>query len=475
MTTQDYNKLGKIIETSTGIKLGPKDHQRIKKIVSERVKKLGSPSWKDYNKLISSKSGKKELKQVIEEITIPETYFFRDINQCNAFKNHIISHFKNKKSEKQKQKLKIWSAGCSSGEEAYTLAMIIIQNIPNYSSFDISITGTDINHTSIEKAKKGVYKDISFRGVSPEIITRFFKNKKNSYTISDQVKRLVNFKIFNIMLKNQRKYSFQFSEFDIIFCRNVLIYFDETIIRNIFNGFFHALALDGYIILGHSEANLAPGSLFKPVRAKGTYLYQKNQKKYQPEPRSELRVVPASFAFDKNKPAAKKIDSASQNPDQLIYKEALALYFAERYGNAKNIINKLLKDKNPAMEFLILAALIRINLGDFERAIAYVRKIQLKDEFMPEAHFIFGLIYENENFSEHAISSYQTALFLNSKFFLSYFRLAHIYKTLGNKSKSLRAFKNALNVAENANEDKIYLLSGGFSKKSLTDICMQNL
>ena len=498
MTNQEYSKLTEIIKTNSGIKLGTKDHQRITKIISERVEKLGSPSWKDYNRFISSKSGKKELKQVVEEITIPETYFFRDINQCNAFKNYIISHFKNKKSEKQK--LKIWSAGCSSGEEAYTLAMIIIQNIPNYSSFDISITGTDINNTSIEKAKKGVYKDISFRGVRPEIIPRFFKKKKNTYTISDKVKQLVNFQVFNIMLKDQGKYSFQFNGFNIIFCRNVLIYFDETIIRNIFNGFYHALALDGHIILGHSEANLAPRLFFKPIKAKGTYLYQK---KYPPELQPEFRTVPASIAFEKNKSVAKKtepekitlfnpkqknveqngdkiIDSASQNPDQLIcqeaiYKDALTFYFAERYSDAKNIITKLLKDEKPAMEPLILAALISINLGNFERAIAYVRKIQLKDEFMPEAHFIFGLIYENESFFEDAISSYQAALFLNSKFFLSYFRLAHIYKASGNISKSVRAFQNALNIAGGANEDKIYLLSGGFPKKSLTDICLQNL
>ena len=493
MIKQEYNKLTEIIKTNSGIKLGPKDHQRITNIVSERVKKLGSPSWRDYNKFISSKSGKKELKQVVEEITISETYFFRDINQCNAFKNHIISHFNHKKLKKQK--LKIWSAGCSSGEEAYTLAMIIIQNIPQYNSFDISITGTDINNTSIEKAKKGVFRDISFRGVGPEIITSFFKKKKNSYTISDQVKHLVNFQVVNLMLKDQEKYSFQLSGFDIIFCRNVLIYFNETIIRNIFNGFYHALALDGHIILGHSEANLAPRSFFKPIKAKGTYLYQK---KYPPELQPEFKTLPASFAFDKNRSVVKKaepekntffnskqkdveqntdeiIDSDSHDPNQLIYKEALAFYFAERYGDAKNIINKLLKDEKYAMEPLILAALIRINLGDFERAIAYLRKIQLKDEFMPEAHFIFGLIYENESFSEDAISSYQAALFLNSNFFLSYFRLAHIYKASGNISKAVRAFQNALNVAKEANEDKIYLLSGGFSKKSLTDICLQNL
>lgn len=471
----------------SGISLKPSDYKRMDSLINERIKRLKLKSFSEYIEYLKSNTAKNEWEELINEMTVPETYFFRDVNQCNALKNYILPALIKSKKEKE---IRIWSAGCSTGEEVYTIAIIIARSIPDFKLWNIKLIGTDINQKSIEKAKKGIYTKNSFRGVNEEIIEGYFNKTGQGWKIKELVRSQVQLGRFNLKLDDSCLFPYKYSGFDVIFCRNVFIYFEKKMIQNILKGFYNSLLPNGYLILGHSEASLSPKKLFRPIRTNNTFVYTRPGPEVQLKqkiPPESIRnsKIPSSAAgqtlkYQRKKPPAGNPQlpaSYSQTETHLsiIYQKALSLYSLKKYSEAEAELDSFFTRDDTSVEILLLASLIRINLGDFKRAISYVYMAQQKNEFLPEAHFILGLIHENENDYQGAIKEYQSVLFLNNNFFLSYFRLGHLYRKIEKRENSVRSFKSALSVIESEDEEKIRLLSGGFSKKNLEDICRRGI
>ncbi|MDY6973900.1 MAG: CheR family methyltransferase [Thermodesulfobacteriota bacterium] len=488
MTHEEYGKLAAIIREKSGINLEYRDHGRISNLARARFKALRLRSFGTYIEYIQKANAAAELEQMINEITVPETYFFRDINQCNALRDYVLP---NLVRSKEKKRIRIWSAGCSTGEEAFTIAIIAMQGIPNWKLWDIEIIGTDINRDSIEKARKGIYKIKSFRGIGEGIVDKYFIKTGKGMNVREPIRSLVQFETFNMKLDEGLLFPVRYSGIDVIFCRNVLIYFGEEVIRNVIKGFHDSLLPGGYLILGHSEMSLAPKGLFRPVRTNDTFLQERKEPKAQnlnhepsnPYPAvgnrwpavSDVQHKAGDSRLEMENERSEIYGSTAQPDDSTIYANAFSLYLQERYAKAEAELEKSLSRNDVGIETLLLAALIWINLGDSEKAKSYVRKMQEKDEFLPEAHFILGLIHENENDYELATREYQAALFLNGNSFLPYFRLGHLYQKTGKRDDSVRAYREALSVIRSQDEEKVRLLSGGFSKKSLEDICRRSV
>jgi len=473
MTKEDYEKITTIIREKSGIKLEPRDYKRIGCLVKERLKKLKVGALGEYVEHLRSDRAIAEIEALTNDITISETYFFRDAGQCDALRDYILPSLIKSKKEK---KIRIWSAGCSTGEEAYTSAIILNQVISDRRQWDIEIIGTDINRRSIDEARNGVYSKYSFRGLNEEIIDRHFSKTPKGMSVNDSMRSMVKFDVFNLKLDQGSVFPDRYRGFDVIFCRNVLIYLESKVTDNILKGFSNSLLPQGYLILGHSEAALIPKRIFRPIRTNDTFLYmlhtEATAQKLKPEKTGGLPPTTRSFQPINHKPKSETHYSASQPVNQsAIYHKALTLYFQEKYSKAEEELENLLTFDNVSVEGLLLASLIRVNMGKFKEAISLVKKIQQKDEFLPDAHFVYGLIFENEGNYEQATRAYQAALFLKSNFFLSYFRLGHLYHKEEKRSYSVRAFKSALNLIDSEDEDRIRLLSGGFSRKNLEDIC----
>ena len=487
MTDKEYKEISAVVRERFGIRIEPRSYSRIGKLVGERVKKLGLRSSGEYIQSLRSSNASVELNELINMITVKETYFFRDNDQCNALRDYILPKLIRHKKEK---KIRIWSAGCSTGEEAYTIAIIFTQAIVDFKSWDIDIIGTDINPKSIEKARKGVYAINSFRGVREEIVDRYFIKTAKGVKIKEPIKGLARFYVSNIKLDKGSVFPEQLSRFDVIFCRNVLIYFEDDMIKNTLNGFANSLLPEGYLVLGHAEAALVPRELFGAIRDKNTIIYvpretialrQGGAKPSTHSPGVASALPCASYApavFPKTKEPKKSNGGNNKTGipkghgvGDRCYQKALALYFKEKYSEAEREFDNHLGCNDVGTQGLLLGSLIQINLGNYEKAMYYTREMQQKDEFLPDAHFIFGLIYENEKEYARAIKSYQAALFLNADLFLPHFRLGHLYHKAGNANASIRAFKTALSVIPSEDEERTRLLSGGFSRESLKGIC----
>ena len=237
---------------------------------------LQKHNFKDHGALVTSlqKTADKNLKrEVIEALMTNETLFFRDQNPFDQF-NALILPYLIKERETTKQ-IRIWSAGCSTGQEPYSLAMALLEQKSKYPDWKFEILATDISTQAIEKAKEGVYSQFEVqRGLPIQYMVKYLEKDDQKWKIKPEVKKMVNFQYFNL-LENP----VLFGKFDIIFCRNVLIYFDIDVKRNILSYFSTSLRPDAFLLLGGSESTLGVSDIFSPKEnTKGIYVLKQNQK-----------------------------------------------------------------------------------------------------------------------------------------------------------------------------------------------------
>ncbi len=239
--------------------------------VENRLKALGLEKFEDYYYLLKySPDGEKEFRALFDEITINETSFYRNPPQMEVFKNHLLPEVINSKKIKQ---LKLWSAGCSTGEEPYTLAILILEVLGfRISQWFVDILGVDISQAVLEKAKKGEYGEYTLRNMPPELVGKYFVKEGPIYRIKDEVKRLVRFEMMNLSDQSQMR---KIRGMDFIFCRNVLIYFDIEARKRVVASFYDSLNPGGYLFIGHSESLHGISRAFKLIHFPKVIVYKK--------------------------------------------------------------------------------------------------------------------------------------------------------------------------------------------------------
>jgi chemotaxis protein methyltransferase CheR len=241
--------------------------------LSKRMEATGTKTAMDYYGLLKSPRGGEELRFLLDEVTTNETYFFRCVPQLNAIETKFLPEIVESKGKMGFRKLRIWSAASSSGEEAYTLAMILLEKRATIlKDWIIEIIGTDINETVIAQAREGIYNTYSVRNV-PEIYKRkYFKEEGGKFILSPEVKKFVTFNKMN--LYDDTKMVFMKS-FDFIFCANVLIYFDLASKSKVVQHFYNNLQPYGYFFVGQSESLHGVNDKFKTIHFPGGFGYKK--------------------------------------------------------------------------------------------------------------------------------------------------------------------------------------------------------
>jgi chemotaxis protein methyltransferase CheR len=212
-----------------------------------------------------------ELSDIMDLLTTNETYFFRESFQLKAFSEEIIPEICAAKSAQGDRTLRIWSAGCSTGEEPYTIAMLLIER-PELTGWKIEIVGTDISQRVLHHARKGVYGNSSFRVTEPKYKTRYFQEHDGGYRVIDRIRDLVTFSRLNLF--DQNRYLF-LGKMDIIFCRNVIIYFDQPAKKRVMEHFYGTLNPGGFLLLGHSESLMNITTAFRLRHFKNDMVYEK--------------------------------------------------------------------------------------------------------------------------------------------------------------------------------------------------------
>jgi len=249
----------------------------LEKRLSRRVSKLHLSSFRDYFRyLLYDRNRKEELTSIIDILTVNETYFFREKNQLKTFSEEVLPELQ--ETNKDIKRLRIWSAGCSTGEEPYTIAMLVLET-GSFHDWTIEILGSDINQRVLQVARRGIYRKNSFRTTEEYFLGKYFVEENGFFRISDNAKQQVNFNLLNLL----DPYKVQLvGKMDVIFCRNVLIYFDLLSRKKVVDVFSERLAEGGYLLLGHAESLINISTAFKLKHFQHDMLYQKPLKKGAP-------------------------------------------------------------------------------------------------------------------------------------------------------------------------------------------------
>lgn len=212
---------------------------------------------------------REELDEVIERITTNETYFFREDYQLDALRLEILPEVA--EAKRRGKHLTVWSAGCSTGEEVYSVIMLILES-GLFTGWDVRVFGNDISRRVLQVARKGLYGRASFRQTDPKFIRRYFREVEGKYQLKDEVKALASFGMVNLMDESQLAIV---GEVDVILCRNVLIYFDQVSRKKAVGHFYRKLVKGGYLLLGHSESLLNLTTAFQIVHLEHDMVYRK--------------------------------------------------------------------------------------------------------------------------------------------------------------------------------------------------------
>ena len=275
MTKEEFIMIRDFIHEKCGIFFAENKTYLVKNRLIKRMKDLGINSYRDYFYHVKYDTSQKEFTALVGLITTNETSFFRNEPQLLSFSEEVLPKIiKEKDNERGPKKIKIWSAGCSTGEEPYTLAIILKEKIKDFANWKIEIIANDISEPVLQKARKGVYSGITLRNMKSDILKKYFTKQNEDYKVNQEIKSMVNFSHMN--LNDPRRITMS-SNFDTVFCRDVMIYFSEEIKKQLVRGFFNSLRPGGYFYIGHSETLHGISKAFKLVYLKNALVYNKEK------------------------------------------------------------------------------------------------------------------------------------------------------------------------------------------------------
>jgi len=273
ITDKDFEQLRDFIYNLCGMYFHTTKKYFLESRLTRRMEATASKTCQDYYLLLKSPRGSEELKYLMDEITTNETYFFRNVPQLTALETKLLPEIVEAKNKMGFRKLRIWSAASSSGEEAYTMAMILLEKRATLlKDWIIEIVGTDINETVIAQAKEGVYNAYSVRNIPENYKRKYIREDNGKFILSPEVKKLVTFNKLNLYEDSKMLFM---KSFDFIFCANVLIYFDTASKSKVVQHFYNNLQPYGYFFVGQSESLHGVNDKFKTVHFPGGFGYKK--------------------------------------------------------------------------------------------------------------------------------------------------------------------------------------------------------
>jgi len=270
LTEEEFARLSDFLYRRTGMVFGEAKRYYVQRRIDDRMAATGAGSFASYfARLRSDLNG--EVEQFINAFTVNETYFYREDHQLSCLTSDILPERIRKR--RRSEAVRIWSVPCSTGEEPYSLAMWLLEQWPEVDTYDVEITGSDIDTKALQTAQAGVYGKRALMRLSPDLVARYFERlDEERWQILPDLRGSVRFEAANLVDAEETR---AFAQFDVIFCRNVLIYFDDASRRLAAENLYENLAPGGFICLGHTESMSRISPLFEVRRFADAIVYQR--------------------------------------------------------------------------------------------------------------------------------------------------------------------------------------------------------
>ncbi|MCK9203562.1 MAG: hypothetical protein M0P58_03875 [Bacteroidales bacterium] len=423
---------------------------------------------------------REELDILSSHLTVGETYFFREKPWLDVFKDQLIPEII-KKRKGGHPFIRIWSAGCCTGEEPYSLAILLREAIPDIGKWDITLLATDINRNFLAKAQKGTYHAWSFRETSQAMKNRYFSSRDSAWEIDREIKKMVTFAPLNLAADPYPQKVNNTLDMDIIFCRNVLMYFVPDQIRMVVNRFHQSLVENGWLITGAVEMNDDYFREFSSEKFGPCTAYHKTSGKLQRPSIADLtskkkyppalqQVVPEKEI----KPIRQKIKLPAKpilpdNPGPSTEATIEDLFNKGQYKQCALLCESLVGGP-PDLKILETLVRSKANLGLLDEALGLAGKLILHAQVNEECYYLYANILLEKLEITKAEQSVKKALFLNPHHLLSHFLMGNISMQLDKKQVALKHFRNVLELLGQYKEDEIIPGSDGLTAGRIRDI-----
>ncbi len=447
LSDTEFTNLTKVIERKTGL-MFTREKQRELQIKLDKLKTTVIPN--STSELIcAAKESNDVLQKIVNVLTVGESYFFRNKPHFSVLRKHVFPRLI--EDAQRTKSLHIWCAGCAGGEEPYSIAILLKDEFPFTQEWNIKLTATDINTDFLTRARAGVFRKWSFRGVDESIIRKHFDSKDNEeFFLHDDIKQAVNFQRFNLFdfLNGERLFE---DRVDLLLCRNVLIYFPFQISDRIVSEFSEVLRPGGYLFVGHSEAFPALGNL-EAIYSDATYYYRKHQAD------SEI-PIPVSVPLTASIPGL-GISSAvvrnSMMPKSGFFRRVSKLPSILPFFNVKETLDKARELADNGCTADALSMLQRLTEGELR--------------LDHRAHFLSALIADQAGYSIRASDSLKRAIFLQKNFVVGHYYLGVICLREGNNIDAKRHLKNVVKLLDELQPDTELEEAEGLTAGRLSEI-----
>ncbi len=424
--------------------------------------------------LLTALPDQNQIKKLATFLTISETYFWREPQVFKALTDFIIPGIIKAKHDLNRN-IRIWSAGCSTGEEPYSLAIALRETIPDIKDWKIQILATDMNPAALEKAEKGIYTQWSFRNSPGWIKVKYFQDLgEGKFRIIPQIRNMVTFANLNLAADNYPDPANNTHAIDILFCRNVLMYFSDEWVSHISQKLYQSIQQDGWFAVASCELSSQRFPQFSSVNFPGAVVYRKGG--------GELpaSITTNQFQSDLNN-FLKKNDSKPNKSESDT--ETALLSFSEFFVheiemevlklspvNIPENTSELKVKKDIASEIRNLA-----NEGNLIEALALCEVGIKEDKLAISLYFLQASIFQELNKTVEAITSLKQAIYMDHDFLMGHFALGNLYHRQGNLKFAMRYFSNALDLLKNLADDDILPESEGLSIKYIREIISANI
>ncbi|MBE0575538.1 MAG: tetratricopeptide repeat protein [Desulfuromonadales bacterium] len=460
----------------------------MRRIQALRMESL--PAYFDY--LTATPVNYDEMNKLLGLLTVGETSFFRYRSHRQALLNYVIPELV--KENKSHRKLRIWSAGCSTGEEPYSLAIMLLENFPELVDWDIRILATDINKRALRQAREGLYGERSLRTMEDSLRQRYFNKVDDYFLLVADVKRMVRFDYLNLQTDNFPAGHNATGDIDLLFCRNVLIYFELETIRRIVEKFSQALRPQGYLFMGHAETMQNVSDQFQRHHQNNAFFYQRKERaavagsvsgevlakralpaETDSRVSAKARKTPIAAAVAASKTALPETEKiARRDPDQL-YRDALTAFDHEKFDQSAKLFEQLLELQPSNPKALVGKGLLLANQGNYSDARICCARAIRENDLLPEAYLLRGLILDMEGLLERALVEYQKVLWLDPSFVMAHYLSAKVHGRLADAEKKLRSLRNTVRTLEQTADQSLIPFSGGLSRGVFLEIVRSEL
>jgi chemotaxis protein methyltransferase CheR len=478
------------IAKKIGIEIRDRDSSVLEQKISLRISALSLASAEQYYQFLHLPGidSEREWQNLAELLTNNESYFFRDREQLNLLKERIFPQIIQRKRQQENLTLRVWSAGCSTGQEPYSLAIILREILPDIDSWNLSIFGTDIDLAALNQARAGIYSDWSFRNTEPRIQQLYFEPIAKNYQIIPLIRQMVTFQKINLLTDQFPQLFSNLQEIDLIVCRNVFIYFGLSTIAKILDKFYYSLRPSGYLLVGHSELSSQNLSRFQIQSFSHSLIYQRRKSDSlavnnttispaanhnQQLPSTSIKAVKFSEKLSMRISASAKQISLTNNP----LLESLSLQAASSSSTPQDINNLLeqaenlwqgqqsnlaikkaeqvlqLQPQNVAAYYLL--GKIYLDLGQDDLAMAMGDRALAINPIDLNINYLLAEIALKAGESLAAKKIFKKILYLDSESIKARVELARIYQQEGDKTRAMKMRQQAINILRQLPNAKI--------------------